>query len=214
MDGKRLFRIAQRVAAEQVKRDLKWWQDCCHDPPPEEAPKYWRRDIPDAVYVAIQKEKRETTIKWVGPDIEEAANKFQKVALDLGLDIEDIQSKIPGGRLTVLNAEVWAHLANSDSWTIESMEEAEVRAAMRDEDLQPILDVISAGKTVSAPIVLWLGDGTPYLVTGNDKLMIARAMDTEAQVFFVDMASSSKQNEMVDMPVTGYLHRSGPAPAR
>lgn len=214
MDEKRLFRIAQKVAAQQLKRDLQWWQDGCHDPPPEEAPKYWRKDIPDRVYAEIQLAKRETTIKWASPDLEEVASKLPKVALDLGLDIEDVQSKISGGWLTALNLGIWAFLKNSDSWTIESMEEAEVRAAMRDEDLQPTLDMISAGQTVPAPVILLLGDGSPYLLTGNEKLMIARAMDTEATVFFVDMASAPRQNEMHEMPVIGYRDREGPVPAR
>lgn len=203
MEFSRLLRIAARVAATQIKRELQWWQGCC-PPPPEEAPKYWREDIPSDVYKKIWEEKHATTIKWTAPNIEADREKFHAIAESLGLDVADIQSKISRGFLDKLSPQVWALLANSDSWAIESMEEAEMRAALRDEDLQPILDAISAGQTIPAPIVLILGDGTPHLVSGNDRLMVARAMDTEVKVFFVDMASSPESHQLAEMPVTGY----------
>lgn len=214
MDELRLFRIAARVAATQLKRDLEWWKDACHDPAPEEAPKYWRKDIPDNIYIAILNEKREAVIKWCAPDIEEASSKFQKIAEELGLDVADMQAKASCSYLTELAPLTWAMMANSDSWAIESMEEAEIRAAVRDEDLQPALNLIAAGKKVPAPIVFILGDGTPYLATGNDKLMIARVMGVVPQVFLIDMAATAKSSDMPEMPVTGYRNRQGPVPAR
>jgi hypothetical protein len=203
MELSRLLRIAARVAATQIKRELQWWPGR-EPPPPEEAPKYWREDIPSDVYAKIWEEKRATTIKWKTPDLEAEQEKFQKVAESLGLDVSDIQSKAGRGHMCQLSPQIWSMLANSESWTIESMEEAEKRAALRDMDLQPTLDTIATGQTVAAPIVLILGDGTPHLVSGDDRLMIARAMDTEAQVFFVDMATSDKQSDVINMPVTGY----------
>jgi hypothetical protein len=64
--------------------------------------------------------------------------------------------------------------------------------------------MIASGRAIAAPIVLILGDGTPHLVTGNDRLMIARAMNAKVMAFYVDMAVSSKHSDIAEMPVTGY----------
>jgi hypothetical protein len=203
MNASRLLRIAARVAAQKFRRDLEWWSDCCKDPPPEEAPKYWRKDIPDRIYSEIQKGKRETTIKWINPNPTDESEKIAKIAQSIGLDHQDIMKKAANGFLTELAPEAWAKLEGSDSWRIESMEEAEMLAAMRDEDLQPIMDLIAGGKGVPAPIVLFNFDVNEHLVTGNAQLMIARAMDVPAKAFYVNMAQD-KMSDLPDMPVTGY----------
>jgi hypothetical protein len=212
MDEVRLFRIAARVAAQKFRRDLEWWNDCCKDPPDADKPKFWRKDIPDRIYFAIQQGKLETTIKWINPVPEEESDKIAKIAPSIGLDHADIMKKAANGYLVDLTPEVWAKLEGSDSWRIESMEEAEMLAAMRDEDLQPIMDLIAAGKGVPAPIVLYNFDVHDHLVTGNAQLMIARAMETSAKAFYVNMAQD-KMSDLPDMPVTGYRGREGPAPS-
>jgi hypothetical protein len=203
VDVGRLLRIAARVAAAQYRRDLKFWPQQ-EAPPVTEAPQYWRQDIPQRVLDEAIASKLEQAIKWKTPDLEAEQEKFQRIAESLGLDVSDIQSKAGRGHTCQLSPQIWSMLANSESWTIESMEEAEKRAALRDIDLQPVLDAVAAGQTISAPVVLILGDGTPHLVSGDDRLMIARAMDIEAQVFFVDMTASDKHSDVPNMPVTGY----------
>ena len=127
--------------------------------------------------------------------------------------LSDIMKKAGYVYLDDLSSEWWSKLENTDSWRIESMEEAELLASLRDEDLQLTMNLIASGKSVPAPIILFNFDVNPHLVTGNAQLMIAKAMGVPASAFFINMASD-KQNETLNMPVTGYRDREGPVPAR
>ncbi len=190
MDLERLLRIAQRVAAQKYKRDLKWWDDPCHDPSTEEAPQYWRKDIDQRWVRAVIDEKYSSTIKWHEPKSEDDRQELERAALALSIDIDTIMKKAASGWLGELSDFTWACLANSDSWKIESMEEAQFLASTYDLDLAPINVAIGNGLSLPAPIVLNLDDGTSYLASGNGKLMVARAMGVTPKVFFVDVFDS------------------------
>jgi hypothetical protein len=196
MDGSRLFRIAARVAAAQFKRDLQWWQGCC-PPPPEEAPKYWRQDVPQDVIAKVTEEKHATTIKWARPDWLEEHSAFERAANELGVDIDELRSKAASGNMSELPAVLWAHLENSDSWRVESMQEAEILAAGHGKDIQSIIDGIAQGKKIPAPIVLLRSGEAPYLIAGNTRLMVSKAMGIVPVVFFIDMSPSHMLSEQL-----------------
>jgi hypothetical protein len=191
MDDERLHKIARRVAAQKINRDLKWWGDDCHDPPADQAPQFWRRDIPERVYSEIVNGRNETVIKWHKPDLEEERGEFERTAHELGLDLNDLLAKAANGWNGPFLNDDWARLENSDSWKIESMQEAEHLANLRDKDLASIVGAISQGRSLPSPIVLLQVGGPPYLIAGNTRLMAARALGENPVVYYVDMASSS-----------------------
>ena len=194
MDSDRLYKIALRVAAQKSRRDLKWWMDSCHDPPVEQAPQYWRRNIPDKTYREILTSQREQVIKWHKPSIESEIEAFEQAARVLSLDLETVLQKVARGWMEEMSDSVWSQLQNSDSWKIESMEEAEKISNLRDKNLASIIGAIIDGKGVPAPIVLFLSDRTPYLVSGNTRLMAAKALGSVPEVFFADMSTSSPKS--------------------
>lgn len=191
----RLLKITTLVANKQT-RDLQWWNDGCHDPPVEDASKYWRRDIPDRVYSEIVTSKRKSVINWVKPSVEDESEGFRLAAEKLGLDVEDMNKKAASGWMTQLPNDMWSILENTDSWVTESLEEIEKYAAKHDKDLESLVGAIGEGKSISAPIVVILGNGMPYLIAGNIRLMISKVMGINPEVFFFDLASSGQQNEM------------------
>lgn len=196
MDVSRLLRITAQVAAQKDRRDLEWWSDCCHDPPDEDKPKYWKRDIPNKVYTDIVTSQRKPVIIWVKPNIEEEEEGFQRAAKELGLDIEDMNQKASKGWTQQISKEIWSILQNTDSWTVESIEDVEKIAAKNNKDLEFIVSAIGKGQSLPSPIVVFLGDGIPYLIAGNTRLMVSKMMGVTPEVFFFDLANSGKANEM------------------
>ncbi len=208
MDENRLIRIAEKVAAsDKLTRDLQWWQDNCHPPSSEEAPKYWREDIPNKVYSEIVNDKHSKTIKWSNPRLEDNLSKFQRSAQSLGLDMSDLQERFARGFQTSLHPTTWSVLGNSDSWTIESSAEAEMWAHLRDESLQPFLDGIASGNSIPSPIILDMGDGSYHLVSGDSQLIIAKVMNEEPKVFVIEMSTANYRSDIAEMAVTGRRDR-------
>jgi hypothetical protein len=206
MDQEHLFIIARRVAAQtQYQRDLQWWNGCC-PPPDSDKPKYWKEDIDSRTYNEIISSKQKTIINWIKPDIESEMEEFQRTAKERGLDVEDMLKKAAKGWTQKMPNEMWSVLENTDSYTIGSMEDAEKLAAEYGKDLASINDAISKGQTLPSPIVL-IGNGLPYLIAGNTRLMVSKALGVTPEVFFFDLSDSDSPMEMADMPSTGRVVR-------
>lgn len=62
------------------------------------------------------------------------------------------------------------------------MEDVRKIAMRYKRDLEPLLNAIQNEAPMQAPIILVLEDGTPYLVSGNTRLMIARALEAKVKV--------------------------------
>ncbi len=213
MDSERLLRIAEKVAAKQkLKRDLKWWGDPCHDPTPEQAPQFWRKDIPDPVYLAIQNDKNASTIKWHAPDLEEEREAFERTARKLNLNAEELIQSAANGGLIEIHQDMRSSLENTDSWNVESMEEVEFLAGTYDRDLTSIMKAIGEGKSLPAPIVFVQDTGAPYLIAGNTRMMAAKALGESPKVFCFSQSSGNQDHADYPMkemqgspPINQYL---------
>lgn len=118
-------------------------------------------------------------IVWTKPHLGEEIEELERTANSLNLDIFDLKKSWDGGKLRKLKIEEWKDLENSDSWNTTSVEEATKLAKKYDRDIDSIL----LADRLPAPVILFRENENPYLVGGNTRLMVCRALNYNPNIF-------------------------------
>jgi hypothetical protein len=126
-------------------------------------------------------------MNWTHPDIGSEMDEIEKTAKRLGLTKADLITAYTEGELKGLGDDVWSQLQNSDSYKIESEEQAKALSADYERDIESILEAMKDDGSLPAPIVLMLEDGTPYLVAGNTRLMAAKIKGIHPKVLMMQL---------------------------
>lgn len=127
------------------------------------------------------------SVKWVQPDIKDEMDEFELHSKTLGLDLERLIESVKQGEVKVLDDETWAAMRNTDSW--HGIQSGDLKSAIQyakryGKDVHSIIDAYKQGKDMPMPIVLMTG-ASPYLMAGNTRLMVARAMRDRPKVLLV-----------------------------
>ena len=116
-------------------------------------------------------------LKWE-QYIKSEDGEIERTADDLGLPYDTVYNSLVNGKEVTLNDDMWSRLENTDSYDINSEEEAIELAQHYGKDYQSIL---SAEKTPPA-LILQYSPNKYYLIGGNTRLMFARAKGENPQV--------------------------------
>jgi hypothetical protein len=122
-------------------------------------------------------------IVWKKPHLGEEIEELERTANNLNLDIFDLKKSWDAGKLRKLKVEEWKDLENSDSWTTNSIEKATKLAKKYDRDIDSIL----LADRLPAPVILFRENGNPYLVSGNTRLMVCRALGYVPTIFSIEI---------------------------
>ena len=122
------------------------------------------------------------------PIIKAETEEIERTAEDLGLPFDVTYNAFVNGDEVTLTDEMWSRLENTDSYDINSEEEAIELARHYGKDIQSIL---SAEKTPPA-LILQYSPNKYYLVGGNTRLMVARAKGINPQVILGTIEPSNK----------------------
>jgi len=112
------------------------------------------------------------------PIIKAENEEIERTAGELGLPYDVVYNSFVNGDEVTLTDEIWSRLENTDSYDINSEEEAIELAQYYGKDIQSIL---AAEKTPPA-LILQYSPNKYYLVGGNTRLMVARAKGINPQV--------------------------------
>ena len=112
------------------------------------------------------------------PIIKAENEEIERTADDLGLPYDVVYNSLVNGDEVTLTDEIWSRLENTDSYDINSEEEAIELAQYYGKDYKSIL---SAEKTPPA-LILQYSPNKYYLIGGNTRLMFARAKGINPQV--------------------------------
>ena len=112
------------------------------------------------------------------PIIKAENEEIERTADDLGLPYDVVYNSLVNGDEVTLTDEIWSRLENTDSYDIDSEEEAIKLAQYYGKDYKSIL---SAEKTPPA-LILQYSPNKYYLIGGNTRLMFARAKGINPQV--------------------------------
>jgi hypothetical protein len=144
------------------------------------------------------KESREMLPEWIRPNIEKERGEIKRVVSDFlsqepnAENIETVIQLLENSPLTELSDEEWAMLENTDSF--HNVSAGDIAGAERineeyNQELLPenkrdfasLLEAFQNGNNMEAPTIL-KANGVLHLVSGNTRLMIARALNIRPKV--------------------------------
>ncbi len=127
------------------------------------------------------------------PSIENEIGEIERVAEEYAKDdpqafVSKFVEVAKAGQLVELTDEEWNNLENTDSLDVKAgdWERVNYHASEVNRDWQSLKEKIVQGETLDAPIIVKIG-GVLHLVSGNTRLMVARAADIKPKVLIVDM---------------------------
>jgi len=100
---------------------------------------------------------------------------------------DDLQHAFEVGNEVVLSDDVWSRLENSDSYDIKNLEQAIKLAIKYKKDWKSIVNAIQNEKQLPPPMVLEYDENKYYLVAGNTRLMIYRALGLQPVVLMANL---------------------------
>jgi hypothetical protein len=134
------------------------------------------RVVPNTDKAKVRLESK-SPLLWI-PILQAENEEIERTADDLGLPYDTVYNSLANGKEVTLTDEMWSRLENTDSYDIDSEEEAIKLAQYYGKDYKSIL---SAEKTPPALILQYSPDKY-YLIGGNTRLMFARAKGINPQV--------------------------------
>lgn len=137
-------------------------------------------------------------INWVKPNFNLEEGEIRRTAMTLAGDNRDealkyltqILEALSNGYLESLSDELWSNLENTDSWEkVEpgSIDEVRKISDGYNKNFKGVYNAILEGKEISAPIILIKPNRKPYLISGNTRLMIARALAQRPRVWIAEL---------------------------
>jgi len=109
-------------------------------------------------------------------------SEIERTAEHFNIPIPDVRYAFTAGSMVVLSDDIWSKLENSDSYEVNSLDDAIKLAIEYSKDYKPTLDAIKADKTINPPMVLNYDKDKYYLVGGNTRLMFYKALGKTPKV--------------------------------
>jgi hypothetical protein len=144
------------------------------------------RVVPNTDKAKVRLESK-SPLLWI-PILQAENEEIERTADELGLPYDVVYNSFASGKEVTLTDEMWSRLENTDSYDINSEEEAIELARHYGKDIQSIL---AAEKTPPA-LILQYSPNKYYLVGGNTRLMVARAKGINPQVILATIEPSNK----------------------
>ena len=128
------------------------------------------------------------------PDIESETGEFERVADAFGIDSSVLMFLAHDGQLVSLDLELWSKLENTDSNSFEAGDWSTVHSHSNPDgeqkrDWENLRDKVEGGKVLDAPIIMKYGNRY-HLVSGNTRLMVARAKGIVPKVLIFEIDQS------------------------
>lgn len=126
--------------------------------------------------------------QFISPDIEKEHGEFDRIAKEMNLDPDVLVFLAKDeGRLVELGKEMWSNLENTDSFDIEKDEwhKVEDHSVHNKRDWQSLREKMNNRQSLDAPIIMKY-EGRYHLVSGNTRLMVARALGIVPQVLLFE----------------------------
>jgi len=138
--------------------------------------------------IRAEGEKRKVT--WVSPNIDEEMPEFELTSETLNIDLNILIDAAQDAKLVPLDEfSMWRYLLNTESYKIKKgdMDAVYSIASKYGRDVESIINAFVQGGTLPAPIVLVRKNLKPYLIGGNTRLMVARAMGVQPLILKVQL---------------------------
>ena len=137
-------------------------------------------------------------VEWHRPDVSALTKIIELTATRFGLNVGVLMNQAENGALMTWPDRAWRKLQNSNSYQVPVGGINHILTTFGHTDvsdsLSELREAFDNGKPVAAPMVLFLTDRTdttPYLMTGEIKMMYARARGTIPKVWLVSLSTTT-----------------------
>jgi hypothetical protein len=134
------------------------------------------RVVPNTDKAKVRLESK-SPLLWI-PILQAENEEIERTADDLGLPYDTIYNSLASGKEVTLTDEMWSRLENTDSYDINSEEEAIELAQHYGKDYQSIM----SAESLPPAIIFQYSPNKFYLIAGNTRLMFARVKGINPQV--------------------------------
>jgi cytidyltransferase-like protein len=129
------------------------------------------------VDVNLQERKYQNQDDTFADYVASEETEIERTAQDFNIPIPDVRYAFQAGSMVVLSDDIWSKLENSDSYSINSLDDAIKLAKKYGKNWKPTLDAIKDDDAVvTPPMVLNYDKDKYYLVGGNTRLMFYKAL--------------------------------------
>jgi cytidyltransferase-like protein len=129
------------------------------------------------VDVDLQERKYQNQDDTFADYVASEETEIERTAQDFNIPIPDVRYAFQAGSMAVLSDDIWSKLENSDSYEVNSLDDAIKLAKEYGKNWKPTLDAIkNDDAVVSPPMVLNYDQDKYYLVAGNTRLMFYKAL--------------------------------------
>jgi hypothetical protein len=126
-------------------------------------------------------------------------SEIERTAQVFNVPIPDMRYAFVAGNMVVLSDNIWSKLENSDSYDINSLEDAIALAKKYGKDWKPTLDAVKSNKAINPPLVLNYDKDKYYLVGGNTRLMFYKALGKIPKVLMATLnLGQPKQTKLME----------------
>jgi len=137
--------------------------------------------------------------------VRDERDEIERVAGEFNVPIPDMEYAFIAGNMVVLSDDIWSNLENTDSWDIESLEDAIELANEYGKDWKPTLAAIKADKDINPPLVLNYDEGKYHLVGGNTRLMFLKALGKTPKVLMGTLNLGQPKKTRLNESETGTI---------
>ena len=127
---------------------------------------------------------------FINPSLRSESGEIERVAEYFGVDKQILHDIIHlqarNGEIVPLTVDLWTALENTDSNTIEVGDWASVAEHSSGRDWISLRDKLLSGIPLDAPVIVKVGN-ILHLVSGNTRLMVARAAGVIPHVLLVEV---------------------------
>ena len=130
------------------------------------------------VDVDLQERKYQNQDDTFAAYVASEETEIERTAEEFNIPIPDVRYAFQAGSMVVLSDDIWSKLENTDSYEVNSLDDAIKLAKEYGKDWKPTLDAIKDDDVVvSPPMVLNYDKDKYYLVAGNTRLMFYKALN-------------------------------------
>jgi cytidyltransferase-like protein len=130
------------------------------------------------VDVNLQERKYQNQDDTFADYVASEETEIERTAQDFNIPIPDVRYAFQAGSMVVLSDDIWSKLENSDSYSVNSLDDAIKLAKKYGKNWKPTLDAIKDDDAVvTPPMVLNYDKNKYYLVAGNTRLMFYKALN-------------------------------------
>jgi hypothetical protein len=120
-----------------------------------------------------------------------------RTSQEFNVPLEDLRYAFEAGKEVILSDDIWSKLENTDSYEIKNLEQAIKLADKYKKDWKSIITAIKEEQQLPLPMVLNWADGKYYLVAGNTRLMIYKALNLQPVVLVANLNLNIKEGSAV-----------------